>query len=59
MNAFYIGVFIALYLNAKLKAFSDYHTSLWKLLAVVLPVLGSMIIAGSLMVDRVSRTVLV
>lgn len=47
------GTFLALYLNAKLKAFSDYETNTWKLLVVVAPVIGSMFIAGSLVADRV------
>ena len=51
-EAFFVGTFLALYLNAKLKAFSDYHTSFWKWLAVMLPLFGSCLIAGTLVVDR-------
>lgn len=51
-ESFFVGTFLALYLNAKLKAFSDYHTSFWKWLAVMLPLFGSCLIAGTLFVDR-------
>lgn len=52
LESFFVGTFLALYLNAKLKAFSDYHTSLWKWFAVMLPLFGSCLIAGTLVVDR-------
>ena len=51
-TSFFVGTFLALYLNAKLKAFSDYHTSLWKWVAVMYPLFGSCLIAGTLVVDR-------
>lgn len=51
-ESFFVGTFLALYLNAKLKAFSDYHTSFWKWLAVMSPLFGSCLIAGTLVVDR-------
>lgn len=51
-ESFFLGTFLALYLNAKLKAFSDFHTSFWKWLAVMLPLFGSCIFAGALVVDR-------
>lgn len=51
-ESFFVGTFLALYLNAKLKAFSDYHTSFWKWLAVVFPLFGSCLIAGTLVIDR-------
>ena len=51
-ESFFMGTFLALYLNAKLKAFSDYHTSFWKWLAVMLPLLGACLVAGTLVVDR-------
>ncbi len=50
-EAFFVGTFLALYLNAKLKAFSDYHTSFWKWLVVMFPLFGSCLIAGTLIVD--------
>ena len=53
-NAFASGVFLALYLNAKLKAFSDYKTSFWKMMAVAAPIIGAMLIAGGLTIDHVS-----
>lgn len=52
-EAFMAGTFLSLYLNAKLKALSDYETETWKLLVVMAPVIGSMFIAGSLVADRV------
>jgi len=48
------GTFLALYLNAKLKPFGDFHTSFWKMVAVLAPIIGAMFIAGSLVADRVS-----
>lgn len=48
------GMFLTLYLNAKLKPFGDFHTSFWKMLAVLAPIIGAMFIAGSLVADRVS-----
>ena len=45
-------MFLALYLNAKLKAFSDYHTGFWKWLAVMSPLFGSCLSAGTLAIDR-------
>lgn len=51
-ESFFVGTFLALYLNAKLKGFSDYHTGFWKLLAVMLPLFGACYIAGTLVIDR-------
>lgn len=56
MTAFTVGVFVALYLNAKLKAFSDYHTSYWKMVIVITPVLAAGFVAATVMVDHVSLT---
>ncbi len=44
---------MALYLNAKLKAFSDYHMSFWKMIAVLGPLIGAAFVAGSFVSDRV------
>ena len=52
------GTFLALYLNAKLKPFGDYHTSFWKMVGVVGPVIGAMFVAGSLVADRVGASFL-
>lgn len=54
IEAFCAGVFLSLYLNAKLKACSDYHTSFWKLMVVLSPIVGAAIIAASVAVDHVS-----
>ncbi len=53
IEAFCVGVFLSLYLNAKLKACSDYHTSFWKLMVVLSPIVGAMFIAASVAVDHV------
>jgi len=45
-------VFLYLYLNAKLKLFSNHHPALWKLIAVYAPLLGATLIAGTLTVDE-------
>lgn len=53
-SATLVGTYLALYLNAKLKSFSSYHTSFWKMLVVLGPVIGAAFIAGSLVSDHVS-----
>ncbi|RWA13726.1 hypothetical protein EKO27_g1395 [Xylaria grammica] len=45
-------VYISLYLNAKLKVFANYHTPLWKLVALVLPILGAVLLCGTLIIDN-------
>lgn len=45
-------VFLSLYLNAKLKLFSNYHPAMWKLAAVYMPILGACLIAGALTIDE-------
>lgn len=45
-------VFLSLYLNAKLKCFSNYHPAMWKLIAVYAPILGATLIAGALTIDE-------
>jgi diacylglycerol diphosphate phosphatase/phosphatidate phosphatase len=45
-------MFLYLYLNAKLKVFSNYHPSMWKLIATYAPVLGACLIAGALTIDE-------
>ncbi|KAI3320699.1 PAP2 superfamily-domain-containing protein [Xylariaceae sp. AK1471] len=46
------AVFICLYLNAKLKIFANYHTPLWKLIALVLPLLAAVLFMGTLIIDN-------
>jgi membrane-associated phospholipid phosphatase len=46
-----VGVFLTFYLNAKLKAFSDYHTSYWKMIVVISPLIGALCVAGLLVID--------
>lgn len=45
-------VFLYLYLNAKLKVFSNYHPSLWKLALIYAPILGAVLIGGALTIDE-------
>ncbi|KAG0381252.1 hypothetical protein BGX24_000023 [Mortierella sp. AD032] len=45
-------VFLYLYLNAKLKVFSNYHPAMWKLVVIYAPVLGAVLIAGALTIDN-------
>lgn len=45
-------VFLYLYLNAKLKVFSNYSPHMWKLTALYTPILGAVLIAGSLTIDE-------
>ncbi|KAK4163818.1 phosphatidic acid phosphatase type 2/haloperoxidase [Cladorrhinum sp. PSN259] len=45
-------VFLYLYLNAKLKVFSNYHPALWKLAVTYMPILGACLIAGALTIDE-------
>jgi len=45
-------VFLYLYLNAKLKVFSNYHPALWKLAVTYMPLLGACLIAGALTIDE-------
>ncbi|KAK1750155.1 phosphatidic acid phosphatase [Echria macrotheca] len=45
-------VFLSLYLNGKLKVFSNFHPAMWKLAAVYAPVLGACLIAGALTIDE-------
>ncbi|KAB5547380.1 phosphatidic acid phosphatase type 2/haloperoxidase [Coniochaeta sp. 2T2.1] len=45
-------VFLYLYLNAKLKVFSNYHPAMWKLVAIYAPILGACLIGGALTIDE-------
>lgn len=45
-------IFLYLYLNAKLKVWSNYHPAMWKLVATYAPVLGATLIAGALTIDE-------
>jgi diacylglycerol diphosphate phosphatase / phosphatidate phosphatase len=45
-------VFLYLYLNAKLKVFSNYHPAMWKLIVLYSPLLGACLIAGALTIDE-------
>lgn len=45
-------VFLYLYLNAKLKVFSNYHPAMWKLIVIYAPILGAVLIGGALTIDE-------
>ena len=45
-------VFLYLYLNAKLKVWSNYHPAMWKLIVTYAPILGATLIAGALTIDE-------
>ncbi|KAG7289255.1 hypothetical protein NEMBOFW57_005620 [Staphylotrichum longicolle] len=45
-------IFLYLYLNAKLKVFSNYHPAMWKLIVIYAPVLGACLIGGALTIDE-------
>ncbi|KAI8261185.1 Lipid phosphate phosphatase 1 [Colletotrichum sp. SAR 10_77] len=45
-------VYLYLYLNAKLKVFSDYHPAMWKLIVTYIPILGAVLIGGALTIDE-------
>jgi len=45
-------VFLFLYFNAKLKTWSNYHPAMWKQTLTFAPLLGAVLIAGSLTIDE-------
>ncbi|KAI3316956.1 phosphatidic acid phosphatase type 2/haloperoxidase [Xylariaceae sp. AK1471] len=45
-------VYLYLYLNAKLKVYSNYHPSMWKLIVIYIPILGAVLIGGALTIDE-------
>ncbi|KAF1948049.1 PAP2-domain-containing protein [Clathrospora elynae] len=45
-------VFLYLYLNAKLKVFSNYHPAMWKIIVLYAPILGACLIGGALTIDE-------
>ena len=53
-SSFTAGTFLAIYLNAKIKAFSNYNTSFWKYMCVLAPLLGAALISTGMIIDCVS-----
>ena len=45
-------VFLSLYINAQLKCLSDYRPAYWKQIAFFAPLLGTVLIAGALTIDK-------
>src|SRR5690349_18500488 len=43
--------FLSTYLNAKLKVLSNYHPAMWGLIVIYTPVLGAVLIGGTLTID--------
>ncbi|KAI0378382.1 acid phosphatase/Vanadium-dependent haloperoxidase [Hypomontagnella monticulosa] len=46
------GVYLSLYLNAKLKIYANYHPSMWKLVLFYFPILGAVLVCGALTIDN-------
>ena len=53
-SVFTVGVFLALYLNSKTKAFANYQTRFWKMLIIMIPLLGAGLVAALVVIDGVS-----
>jgi len=53
-SAFAAGVFLALYLNSKLKAFADHSTHFWIFCVVIVPILGACLVGATQYVAHVS-----
>ncbi|KAI1813633.1 PAP2 superfamily-domain-containing protein [Poronia punctata] len=51
-TTFAAAIYLSLYLNSKLKVFGNYHTSLWRLVVVLLPILAAVLLVGTLIVDN-------
>ncbi|KAI1381453.1 acid phosphatase/Vanadium-dependent haloperoxidase [Hypoxylon crocopeplum] len=49
---FAAAVYLYLYLNAKLKIFANYHPAMWKLVLLYCPILGAVLVCGSLTIDK-------
>ncbi|KAI0181894.1 acid phosphatase/Vanadium-dependent haloperoxidase [Hypoxylon sp. FL1284] len=47
-TTFAASVYMYLYLNAKLKIFSNYHPAMWKLVLLYMPILGAVLVSGAL-----------
>ena len=45
-------IYLYLYLNAKLKVWSNYHPAYWKLIVTYIPVLGAVLIGCALTIDE-------
>ena len=45
-------VFLFIYLNAKLKVWSNYHPAYWKLIVTYMPILAAVLIGGALTIDE-------
>ncbi|KAI9835576.1 MAG: hypothetical protein M1819_002027 [Sarea resinae] len=54
--AFASGVYLALYINAKLKVMSDHAPHFWRPMVMVFPLIGATLIAGGLTVDKHHQT---
>lgn len=52
-TTFAAATILALYLNAKLKASSNYHTNFGKHLAIVAPLIGALLVSVGMIIDKV------
>lgn len=52
-HTFAAAMFLALYLNAKTKAFADHYTLFGSQLIIVIPFVGAGLVSASMIVDKV------
>lgn len=45
-------IYLSLYLNAQLKVMSAHNSQYWKMILLFCPILGAVLIAGSLTIDE-------
>jgi hypothetical protein len=53
-SSFAAAVFLSLYLNAKLKVFSDHAAEFWAFMVILLPLIGASLVSGSMYTSHVS-----
>jgi len=53
-SSFAAAVFLSLYLNAKLKVFSDHASEFWAFIVILLPLIGASLVSGSMYTSYVS-----
>ncbi|KAL3425821.1 pap2 superfamily protein [Phlyctema vagabunda] len=51
-NSFAVALFLALYMNAKLKPFADYGADFWAYMVTILPLLCASLISGSMFISH-------
>ena len=53
-SSFAAAVFLSLYLNAKLKVFSDHASHFWAFMVVLTPLILASLVSGSMLTSHVS-----